>query len=173
MGSFFAKCLAEPPPPVVFTICPVDGKGHQFCANPTPQDKCEKCAQTKEQLDLVCQECRHGNHQWQQDYEPVPGAQPAPAQSGVAQAIPVVPIFKCVHCGLRQRVDQAGVAHYDDYYMYGGGHMMGMEMGLMFGIMGASHTAYSDPMYADYYGDEYGGDMGFDADDDDFGGGDF
>ena len=65
-------------------------------------------------------------------------------------------------------------AVYDDYYMYGGGYMMGMEMGMMFGIMGASDYAYNDPMYGDYYG----GDMGFDADegfddDGDFGGGDF
>lgn len=42
--------------------------------------------------------------------------------------------------------------------------MMGMEMGLMFGIMGASDHAYADPMYGDYYGDMGGGDMGFDAD---------
>ena len=62
-------------------------------------------------------------------------------------------------------------AVYDDYYMYGGGYMMGMEMGMMFGIMGASDYAYNDPMYGDYYGgDMFGdGDMGFDADDGDFG----
>jgi hypothetical protein len=61
---------------------------------------------------------------------------------------------------------------YDDYYMYGGGYMMGLEMGLMFGIMGASEAAYMDPMYGDYYGGMDGGfmaDDGFDADD----GGDF
>ena len=55
--------------------------------------------------------------------------------------------------------------------MYGGGHMMGMEMGLMFGIMGAADHAYADPMYGDYYGgDDMFGGSGFDADDgDDFG----
>lgn len=38
--------------------------------------------------------------------------------------------------------------------------MMGLEMGMMFGIMGAADAAYADPMYGDYYG----GDMGFEAD---------
>ena len=69
-------------------------------------------------------------------------------------------IYKCRHCGLRRRPDENGVMYYDDYYMYGGGYMMGTEM-MMFGAMyGASSYAYADPMYGDYYAD----DMGFDAD---------
>ena len=69
-------------------------------------------------------------------------------------------VLKCVRCGLRQQMGPDGAYVYDDYYMYGGGYMMGLEMGLMLSVMGAADCAYADPMYGDYYG----GDEGFAAD---------
>ena len=51
----------------------------------------------------------------------------------------------------RRQLQQNGIYMYDDY-MYRGGYMAGMEMGLMFGIMGASNYAYMDPMCVDDYG---------------------
>ena len=36
--------------------------------------------------------------------------------------------YKCAICGMRQRMGDGGAYIYDDYYMYGGGYMMGMEM---------------------------------------------
>eukprot|EP00322_Chrysochromulina_rotalis_P020247 CAMPEP_0115848946 /NCGR_PEP_ID=MMETSP0287-20121206/11193_1 /TAXON_ID=412157 /ORGANISM="Chrysochromulina rotalis, Strain UIO044" /LENGTH=183 /DNA_ID=CAMNT_0003302893 /DNA_START=53 /DNA_END=604 /DNA_ORIENTATION=+ len=176
MGSAFAKCLAPDPPPVVFTVCPSDGRAHEFATADakqlTPQSACSKCGQTKQQIDLRCQACRDGQHEWVQDYEPISQAQPqAAGPPGVTQGVAVMPVFKCRHCGLRQQ-ERDGVAYYDDYYMYGGGYMLGADM-MMFGIMGASMTAFADPCYGDYYGgtDMAGyGDAGFAADD---GGGDF
>ena len=87
-------------------------------------------------------------------------AQAAPVQS----AQTVMPVLKCVHCGLRQQMGPDGAYVYDDYYMYGGGYMMGLEMGLMLGVMGAADGAYADPMYGDYYGGDFGGEEGFAAD---------
>lgn len=94
----------------------------------------------------------------------------------VAQATPVqsaqVPVLKCVRCGLRQQMGPDGAYVYDDYYMYGGGYMMGLEMGLMLSVMGAADCAYADPMYGDYYGGDEGfaadGGFGFGDDGDDF-----
>lgn len=187
MGQVLAKCIAQmqadPEPPVVFTICEADGKAHEFGQQSTgmPIEKtasCLKCKKDRMTIDLECRMCREGNHDWVQNYEPVCnpcGPVPDPTQGKamtakpgappVAQAVPVQMVYKCKRCGLRQQMNENGVYVYDDYYMYGGGYMMGMEMGLMFGIMGASDYAYADPMYQDYYA---GDDMGFDAD----GGGD-
>ena len=69
----------------------------------------------------------------------------------------------CWHCASR-----VGNVHADDYYMYGGGYMLGTDMMMCGMLYGASDYAYND--YGGYYGDDFGGDMGFDADD---GGDDF
>ena len=175
MGAALTKCCAPAPPPVVFTICPYDCKAHDFSAfkvegTALPPDAiCGKCKQSKQQVDYRRQLYSEDQHEFVADYVPVPGQQPpaaANAPAAVAIGQPVEVIHKCIHCGLRRQLQQNGIYMYDDYYMYGGGYMAGMEMGLMFGIMGASNYAYMDPMYVD----DYGGDIGFDADeDDDFG----
>ena len=191
MGNCLA-CFGPSPPPVVFTVCPIDCKQHEFGVAPrdlTETSTCQKCRMTKAQIDMRCRECRMGDHEWIQDFEPSPQAQHVPASvqpagappvaqgvpvSGappVAQGVPVEVVVKCRHCGLRMQTGPNGVI-YDDYYMYGGGYMSGMEMGLMLGIMGAHTNAYADPMYTDgYYGDDVGlgADEGFD-DGGDFGG---
>lgn len=169
------NCLAPSPPPVVFTICPADGKGHDFGEKPQSDAICRKCGQIKEEVDRQCGRCRQDDHEWITEAVPVPQATPPPqGPPGTAQAIPVTVVYKCAYCGLRRRVED-GVNHYDDFYMYGGGHMMGLDMALTFGIMGAASAAYADPMYGEYYGDDMmGGDMGFEADEDmDMGFGDF
>ena len=173
------NCLGGPSaPPVVFTICPHDGKAHDF--GPNAKDlpgstRCEKCKQTKEQVDIRCKLCREDEHDWLQSVEAVPqpgvpvvarpiGAPPPPIPVGT----PVQTIYTCKHCGLR-RMEQDGNYVYDDYYMYGGGYMLGTDM-MMFGMLyGASDMAYND--YGSYYGEDagFGADGGFD-DDDDFGG---
>ena len=213
MGNILAKCLGPSPPPVVFTVCSVDGKAHDFghSTSGTPVDKtavCLKCNKPRSVIDFECEQCQQGNHEWVQDYVPVPTAQAQPVcldagptkasvasaekeaddlkkliaekQGAVAQATPVpaqgmavMVTYKCKRCGLRQQLGADGAYVYDDYYMYGGGYMMGLEMGMMLGIMGAADAAYADPMYGDYYGGDFGGgfgaDMGFDADEDDEG----
>ena len=178
MGELLSKCMAPSPPPVVFTICPQDGKAHDFGTTgsvaPNDDDVCKKCGKKREQIDYDCQECRNGDHNWVQDVEPV---QPAPSQppvvvspqAGVVHGTPVVLIHKCTRCGLRQRMGEDGLYYYDDYFMYGGGFMMGMEMGLAFGIMGTADAAYADPMYSDYYGVGEGFAADEDMDDMDFG----
>ena len=186
MGGLFSSCFGPSPPPVVFTVCQSDGKAHDFGAvGKGGVDKlttCNKCGKSRGIIDMECQECQSGSHRWVQDFEPIPQQQPQvqnedpkqALQPGVVKGTPVQVVQKCERCGLREQTGANGARTYDDHYMYGGGHMMGLEMGLMFGIMGASDHAYADPMYNDYYGgDSFAADGGgFDADDGG-GGGDF
>jgi hypothetical protein len=171
------NCLGPSQPPVVFTICPVDGKAHEFGevkgekSDWTKLRPC-RCNKTKEQVVQEARMCQNDEHAWVMETVTIPAPQAAQAQApsqppapGVAMqpgtAIPVgVPVqtmqvAKCTRCGMRRTDD----GHYDDYYMYGGGYMMGSPM-FMFGMMGASDMAYMD--YNDYGGM---GDEGFMADD--------
>ena len=87
MGNACAKCLGPQAPPVVFTICPVDGKAHQF-SNATgtkieATDTCQKCRKQRQQIDMECQDCQDGRHAWIVDLEPMssaPYAQTQPVQ---------------------------------------------------------------------------------------------
>jgi hypothetical protein len=108
MGNILAKCMAPSPPPVVFTVCPVDGKAHDLGEKPTAEAVCAKCKKSRAMIDQECMECRNDNHLWVQDYEPMPGAAPPqPAQPGVAQATPLMVVHKCQRCGLRRRPDES------------------------------------------------------------------
>ena len=139
-GAACAKCLGPQPPAVVFTMCPSDGKAHDFGTAPGAKvestDACTKCGKQRSEIDIECRECRAGHHTWVQDFEPTaPHAQAKPVvvatvdskltdptlQSQPAVAHPVAQgtpvqleaVVKCTRCGLRQRPGPEGT------YMYG------------------------------------------------------
>ena len=120
MGAVLTKCLGPQEPPVVFTICPFDGKGHDF-GEKAAEPICSKCKQSKETVNAHMQACQQGDHAWAQDYEPLQQP-PQPMQAGVAQGTPMMAIHKCTRCGLRRQADAQGQYAYDDHYMYGGKH---------------------------------------------------
>ena len=167
MGSVLAKCLEPPAPSVLFTVCN-DGAKHEF-GEETLEAKscCIRCGKTKEQIDQECEECREGRHEWVQEaISSTTESTAAPTSSSsdtpVVHGAPVLVVHRCKRCGLRFREDPNQGVIYDDYYMYGGGYMLGAEM-MAFGMMyGAADVAYQD--YAGYYGDDMFGDDGFDAD---------
>lgn len=135
MGNVFAKCLAAPPPPVVFTICPIDGKAHEFDGPANAIDKsaaCKKCGKLRQVIDTEARACQMGDHEWVQDFVPVcvpvvaaqkeTSDKAAPAGGPIAQGTPVPaqgavvqPVYKCMRCGLRQQMDANGAYMYDDY----------------------------------------------------------
>lgn len=168
------NCLGGGEPPVVYTVCPSDGKAHDFgdtkVADRDPSQKgvpqtfhpCPRCGKTKEQVLQEAQNCKNGNHQWISEVVPMPQPNQPMPQPGTAIPVgtPVQTVLKCTVCGMR-RSGQDGNYVYDDYYMYGGGYMLGTDM-MMFGMLyGASDMAYYDHQS---YGGDYGMDQGFDAD---------
>lgn len=122
MGGLLDKCFPPDPPPVVFTVCPSDGKAHTFSEPKLGERVCTKCELTKEAIDLQCLHCQEGDHCWQQELIPLQHASPQSQtpQGGVAQGMPVIVQQKCAHCGMRRRMEENGQYIYDDYYMYGG-----------------------------------------------------
>ena len=117
------NCLGTPEPAVVYTICPTDGKAHDFGETklaerpkgaPQTLFAC-RCGKTKEQVVQECRNCQNGNHQWVAEVVPMPAqGQPMPQPgAGIPVGTPVQTVFKCTVCGMR-RSGQDGNYIYDD-----------------------------------------------------------